>query len=324
VSRDLTWGVPIPLPGWESKRIYVWFEACMGYLSAAAEWAARQGSPEAWRDFWQDEACRGYYFIGKDNLTFHTIRWPATLLGAGDLVLPFDVPANQFVTLEGQQMSTSRNWAVWMPDYLDRYDPDPLRYYLSVNMPETSDTDFTWRDYVRRNNDELVATWGNLVNRVLSLTYRNFGGVVPDPGELGERDLALLANANQALDDVGEEIGACRFRAGIARAMAMAQETNRYLDETAPWKALRDDPAAAARSLYTALAVIDTVKVALAPYLPFSCQRLHAYLHGEGDIMAAGWSSDPPEAGQPLAEPKPLFLKLDPSVAEEEEQRLGK
>jgi methionyl-tRNA synthetase len=323
VSRDMSWGVPIPLPGWDSKRIYVWFEACMGYLSASVEWAERQGNPEAWRDFWEDESCRTYYFIGKDNITFHTIRWPATLMGHGDLVLPFDVPANQYVTLEGQQMSTSRNWAVWMPDYLDRYDPDPLRYYLSVNMPETSDMDFTWRDYVRRNNDELVATWGNLVNRVLSLTYRNFDGRIPEPGDLEGRDQRLLADANQALLEVGAEIEACRFRSGVSRAMAMAQETNRYLDETAPWKAMREDRAGAARSLYCALAVIDTLKVAFAPFLPFSCQRLHTYLHGEGDIAAAGWTSELPHPGQALAEPKALFLKLDPSVAEEEERRLG-
>jgi methionyl-tRNA synthetase len=323
VSRDMSWGVPIPLPGWESKRIYVWFEACMGYLSASVEWAERQGNPDAWREFWEDEACRTYYFIGKDNITFHTIRWPATLMGHGNLILPFDVPANQYVTLEGQQMSTSRNWAVWLPDYLDRYDPDPLRYYLSVNMPENSDMDFTWRDYVRRNNDELVATWGNLVNRVLSLTYRNFEGRIPDPGELEDRDLRLLADAERALGEVGAEIEACHFRAGVARAMAMAQETNRYLDETAPWKSIRDDRAAAARSLYSALAVIDTLKLAFAPYLPFSCQRLHAYLHGEGDLAAGGWKSQLPQPGQTLAEPRALFRKLDPSVAEEEEKRLG-
>jgi methionyl-tRNA synthetase len=314
VSRDLSWGVPIPIPGWESKRIYVWFEACMGYLSAAVEWAQRTGQPELWREFWEDEACRTYYFIGKDNVTFHTIRWPATLLGYGDLVLPFDVPANQYVTLEGRQMSTSRNWAVWMPDYLDRYDPDPLRYYLSVSMPEISDMDFTWRDYVRRNNDELVATWGNLVNRVLSLTYRNFGAAVPEPGELDTRDRGLLAGAARTLEEVGIEIDACRLRSGIAKAMALAQETNRYLDETAPWKALREDRSAAARSLYTAICAIDTLNVALAPYLPFTSQKLHHYLHGQEELLTAGWAA---------RAPKPLFQKLDPSVAEEEERRLS-
>jgi methionyl-tRNA synthetase len=323
ITREISWGVSVPLDGWESKRIYVWFEACMGYLSASIEWAEMQGTPDAWREFWEDPAARTYYFVGKDNITFHTIRWPATIMGSGDLNLPFDVPANQYATLEGQQMSTSRNWAVWMPDYLDRYDPDPLRYYLASSMPESSDMDFTWRDYVRRNNDELVATWGNLVNRVLSLIYRNFEGRVPDPGELTDRDRNLITSSERALGEVGTEIGGCRFRSGISRAMAMAQEANRYLDETSPWKAIREDPQSAARSLYTTLAAIDALKVAFAPFLPFTSERLHTFLHGEGSLMASGWRSELPHPGQILGEPKPLFVKLDPSVAEEEERRLG-
>ena len=157
-----------PVAGFEGKRIYVWFEAVIGYLSASKEWAASRGDPEAWRDFWQGEA-RTYYFIGKDNIPFHTLIWPAILLGYGGLNLPYDVPANEYLTLEGRQLSTSRGWAVWLPDYLERFDPDPLRYILSVNMPETGDTDFSWREFVRRNNDELVATYGNLVN--LSLIH---------------------------------------------------------------------------------------------------------------------------------------------------------
>ncbi|MGI8553966.1 MAG: methionine--tRNA ligase [Dehalococcoidia bacterium] len=322
ITRDLTWGVPVPVPGWEDKRLYVWFEAVIGYLSATIEWAERQGTPEAWRDFWQNPDCRGYYFIGKDNVTFHTIIWPAMIMGYGDLNLAFNVPANQFVTLKSQKLSTSRNWAVWMPEYLDRYDPDPLRYYLSVNMPETSDTDFTWQEYFRRNNDELVATWGNLVNRVLSLTYRNFDRAVPEPGELGERDRALLDESEQMLADVGDEIGACRFRAGITRAMAFARETNGYLDQTAPWKAIREDRPAAARSLYTAIAAIDALKTALSPFLPFTCARLHDYLHTQ-DGSRQGWYVDPPRPGQALAEPKPLFRKFDPEQAEVEEARLA-
>jgi len=166
ITRDIDWGVRVPIEGWENKRIYVWFEAVIGYLSAAIEWAELQGSPDAWRNFWQNPAAKSYYFIGKDNIWFHALIWPAYLMGHGDLNLPFDVPANQFVNLGGRKSSTSRNWAVWLPDYLTRYDPDPLRYYLSASMPETSDTDFTWAEFLRRNNDELVATWGNLVNRV--------------------------------------------------------------------------------------------------------------------------------------------------------------
>jgi methionyl-tRNA synthetase len=168
ITRDIDWGVPIPLEGYPSKRIYVWFEAVIGYLSAAKEWAQTRGEPEAWRDFWQDSEARAYYFIGKDNIPFHTLIWPAMLMGCGDLNLPYDVPANQYLTVRGAKASTSRNLAVWVPDYLSRYDPDPLRYHLSAIMPETSDSDFTWADFVRRNNDELVATWGNLVHRVLT------------------------------------------------------------------------------------------------------------------------------------------------------------
>ena len=324
ITRDLSWGVPIPLPGWEDKRIYVWFEAVIGYLSASMEWAHRLGDADSWRGFWVNPEARGYYFIGKDNIPFHTIIWPAMLMGYGDLNLPYDVPANQYVTLEGQQMSTSRNWAVWMPDYLSRYEPDSLRYYLSAGMPETSDMDFTWREYLRRNNDELVATWGNLVNRVLSLTYHHFERRVPEPGTLGARDQQLLDEAERALEHVGDEIGACHFRAGIGKAMALAADTNRYLDEMAPWKAIHDDRGSAARSLYTAVCAIDTLKVAFSPYLPFTCQRLHGFLHGEGDLLKAGWRSERLQPGQPLAEPQPLFRKLDAAIVADEEARLGK
>ncbi|MCK4274824.1 MAG: methionine--tRNA ligase, partial [Dehalococcoidales bacterium] len=160
ITRDIEWGVPVPVEGFEDKRIYVWFEAVIGYLSASKEWAKLQAKPEKWRDFWQGDG-KSYYFIGKDNIPFHTLIWPAMLLGYEGLALPHDVPANEFLTIEGRKISTSRNWAVWLPDYLERYDPDPLRYILSINMPETSDTDFSWREFVRRNNDELVATYGN-------------------------------------------------------------------------------------------------------------------------------------------------------------------
>ena len=206
ITRDIDWGVPVPLDGYEDKRIYVWFEAVIGYLSASIEWAANSGEPERWRDFWQKD-CRAYYFMGKDNIPFHTVIWPAMLLGYGDLNLPYDVPANEYLNLEDQKISTSRNWAIWLPDYLDRHEPDPLRYVLASNMPETSDSDFTWREYVRANNDELVATYGNLVHRVLTMSYRNFGGAVPGPGELDADANELLATARRRFDETGENLG---------------------------------------------------------------------------------------------------------------------
>ena len=327
ITRDIGWGVTIPLEGYDSKRIYVWFEAVIGYLSASQEWAERSGEPHAWKDFWLDPAARSYYFIGKDNIPFHTLIWPAMLIGysEGDdnYNLPYDVPANQYQTVRGSKASTSRRLAVWIPDYLSRHDPDPLRYYLSVNMPETSDADFSWADFVRHNNDELVATWGNLVNRVLTFTYRNFDRAVPTPGDLTAADTALLSRAEQAIAEAGENIGLSRFRAGLESAMAVAREANRYVEESAPWNLLKQDRERCATVLYTALAAISGLKTALYPYLPFTCQQLHAFLGNEGPVDAAGWRFLMPEAGQPLAEPKPLFKKLDSSIVEEEEARLG-
>ncbi|MHB8574469.1 MAG: methionine--tRNA ligase [Dehalococcoidia bacterium] len=323
ITRDIDWGIPIPVAGWESKRIYVWFEAVIGYLSAAKEWAQLQGTPDAWQDFWQNPETKGYLFIGKDNIWFHAIIWPAMLMGYGDLDLPYDIPANQYVNLGGRKSSTSQNWAVWLPDYLTRYDPDPLRYYLSAAMPETSDTDFTWGEFLRRNNDELVATWGNLVNRVLTQLPRNFEGRVPEPVALDERATALIDRARSALETVGNEIAACHFRAGIGAAMALAQEANRHLDETAPWKSIRDDRQSAANSLYTSIAVIAALRTAFYPYLPHTCEQLNRYLGETACVQDLGWKLVIPNAGRALPAPSPLFKKLDPSIVEAEEGRLG-
>ncbi|OGO50132.1 MAG: methionine--tRNA ligase, partial [Chloroflexi bacterium RBG_16_68_14] len=328
ITRDLEWGIPLPTeelgPG---KRIYVWFENVIGYLSAAKEWAQRRGEPEAWREFWQSADCRSYYFIGKDNIFFHTLSWPATIMAYGDgeggnLNLPYDVPANHYNTVAGLKASASRNWAVWISDLIGRYDPDAFRYYLCATMPETSDSDFTWHDFVARNNNELVATWGNLVHRALTLTYRNFDGRVPDPGELDARSRQLLQRVESTLAEAGEQLGACHFRAWLAAAMGLAQEANRFLDETAPWKALPDDRPAAARSLYTVISAINGLKVAFWPYLPFSCERLHSYLGYDAPMTQDGWTLMRPAVGQPLREPVPLFTKLEPAIAEEEEERL--
>ncbi|OGO45872.1 MAG: methionine--tRNA ligase [Chloroflexi bacterium RBG_16_64_32] len=328
ITRDLEWGIPIPLPGYEGKRIYVWFENVIGYLSAAKEWAQRCGEPERWRDFWQAPEGKSYYFIGKDNIFFHALSWPAELLAYSEATgetfnLPYDVPANQYQTVRGCKASTSLKRAVWIPDYLSRHDPDPLRYYLSVNMPETSDADFSWDDFVRRNNDELVATWGNLVNRVLTFTYHNFGAAVPSPGELTAADRALLSRTEEAIARTGENIGLCRFRAGLESAMTVAREANRYVEGNAPWNLIKGNRERCATVINTAIGAISGLKIALYPYLPFTCQRLHAFLGGEGAVAAAGWQFVRPQPGQSLPEPEPLFKKLDPSIVEEEEARLG-
>jgi len=322
ITRDIDWGVSVPVPGFENKRIYVWFEAVIGYLSASKEWAQLQGQPEAWRDFWEDPQCHAYYFLGKDNIPFHTIIWPAMLMGYDGLNLPYDVPATQYLMVRGSKASTSRGLAIWVNDFLSRYDADALRYHLAASMPETSDTDFTWPEFLRRNNDELVATWGNLVHRVLTFTHRHFEERVPDPGGLDEAATGLLKRAEAALAETGEHISACRFRAGLGSALALAQEGNRYLDDQAPWRTISQDRQAAARSLYVVIGVINTLKTALYPYLPFSSERLHGFLGYEGTIQDAGWRFEVPQAGQRLLQPEALFKKLDPSIVEEEEARL--
>ena len=248
------------------------------------------------------------------------------IMGFGGLNLPYDVPANEFLSLEGQQFSTSRNWAVWLPDYLERFSPDPLRYYLSANMPETGDSDFSWAEYVRRNNDELVATYGNLVHRVLTLTSRNFDGRVPSPDALDEQSSQMLEDAASSHRGVGRSLEGCRFRAAIQQAMSLAQDANRYLDSRAPWKSLKSDPREAATTLWVTLSIINCLKTLMYPFLPFSSEELHRMLGFTGSMAQGGWDwegtreSLPP--GQAFNDPKPLFVKLDDSVLEVEEERL--
>jgi methionyl-tRNA synthetase len=332
-TRDIEWGVPIPIEGYEDsgKRIYVWFDAVKGYLSASMEWARLKGNPDAWKEWWLQEVgepapSRSYYFLGKDNISFHTIIWPSMLIGYGGLMLPYDVPANEYLTGEtGEKASASRGGGgvPWLPDYLDRYDPDPVRYFMTINAPETRDTVFTWSEFYRRNNDELVATYGNLAHRVLTFTSRNFEGKVPQPGELTGRDQEMLSTARAAFERVGDLIEACHFKEALREVMAVATEANRYLDETAPWKALKVDRERAATSLYVTLSVVDMLKILTAPFLPFSAQKLHEMLGYEGDVHKEQWKAPELQPGQPLGTPIPLFTKLDEANLDEEYARLG-
>lgn len=361
ITRDLDWGIPVPVEGWEGKCLYVWFEAVIGYLSAAIEWAFLAGDKERWKDWWINPQAKTYYFIGKDNIFFHAAWWPAQLKGVGTqflkifcgeeapLNLPYDVPANQFMNLEGAKISGSRNWAVWGRDFLSRYDPDALRYYLVINMPEYRDTDWDWADFLARNNNELVATWGNLANRVLSFAYKHWEGQVPTPGELRSSDVEILKTVETGFQTVGEHLSAVRLRAGLVEALRLATEVNKYLDTTSPWFEIKTDKAAAAKSIYTALRAIDSLKVLFAPFLPFSSERLHHYLGytrplfgvqyveaiedelGEHTILrydasaATGrWEASQLSPGQRLQKPEPLFRKLDEGIVAEERARLGK
>ena len=320
ITRDIAWGVPVPLPGYESKRIYVWFDAVIGYLSASREWAQSQGRPEAWRDFWEDPATRSYYFIGKDNIPFHTIIWPGMLMGYGGLNLPYDVPANQYVNFAaGQKQSKSKGTGHWVLDLLDRYDPDVIRFYLTTIMPESNDSEFREDDLIRANNEVLIATWGNLANRVISMVQRNFSGVVPETGELSDLSSALLNDVTVAFDTVGSEYEACHFRGALNEALHIAQSANRYLDERAPWKAVKEDRAHAAETLTTALSAVNGIKTLLHPVLPHSTRALHEDLGQPGSILEGGFQFTPVAPGTRLGAPRPLYTKLDPlPVAEGE------
>jgi methionyl-tRNA synthetase len=321
ITRDLNWGVTVPQPGFEHKRIYVWFEAVIGYLSASKEWAELHGDDNAWKAFWQDDA-RSFYFIGKDNIFFHTIIWPSMLMGYGGLNLPYDVPANEFLTIEGKKLSTSRGRAIWLHDYLERYESDPLRYTLAANMPENGDSDFSWHEFLRRNNNELVATYGNLAHRVLTFAYRNFDKVVPAPGELDECSRGLLHDAEVALDSTDKLLCRCEFKESVKGAMSLAQEANRYLDEQAPWKTIKTEPVSSARSVYTVLSVLAALKTIFYPFLPFSSERLHSYLGFDGRVEKLGWKVQFLPPGQKLREPQPLFVKLDEDIVTKEGSRL--
>lgn len=366
ITRDLSWGVPVPVEGWEDKCMYVWFEAVIGYLSAVIEWGLLNDRPDVWRHWWTNPDSRTIYCIGKDNIPFHAIIWPAELIGVGEafdarmgsddpqpLVLPYDVPANEFMNLEGRKISGSKNWAVWGSDFLERYDPDPLRYYLTVNMPENRDSDWDWEEFYQRNNNELVATWGNLANRVLSFAYKHWEGVIPDPGELRPQDLSLLDTIRGGFQSVGELLEGVKLRAAIQEAMRLASEVNKYLDTAAPWFEIKSDRQEAARTIYTAMQAIDWIKLLFAPFLPFSSQMLHTffgYQHPifgqlstqevkdglsthtvmrydpEDALSGTGvdlWQPTELEAGRTFQQPAPIFKKLDEKIVAEERARLG-
>ncbi|GLY84968.1 methionine--tRNA ligase [Actinoallomurus iriomotensis] len=363
ISRDLDWGVPVPLPGWidrPDKRLYVWFDAVIGYLSASVEWAKRSGDPDAWRAWWQSPDAQSYYFMGKDNIVFHSEIWPAMLLGyngegdkggqpgsLGRLDLPSEVVSSEFLTMEGRKFSSSRQVVIYVRDFLERYDVDALRYYIAVAGPENQDTDFTWSEFVRRNNDELVAAWGNLVNRSVSFAAKNIGEI-PAAGELTEADSTILQRSRAAFDAVGAELARSRFKNAVGETMRTVAEANKYLSEQAPWKLRNEDPERMKTILHVALQLVDDAKSLLTPFLPKSSDKVYKMLGGEGDwsgmpelrdvdedggpgyqvltgtyeTAAARWESRPITPGVPLAPPKPLFTKLDPSVVDEELARL--
>jgi methionyl-tRNA synthetase len=358
ITRDLDWGVPVPLDGWRDapmKRFYVWFDAVIGYLSASVEWARRSGDDDAWKEFWLSPETQSYYFMGKDNIVFHSLIWPSLLLGqngAGDkggepgvfgtLNLPTEVVSSEFLKMSGSKFSTSRGTVIYVDKFLAEYGPDALRYFISVAGPETQDTDFTWEEFVRRINFELANEWGNLVNRAISMAHKNVGAV-PTPGTRTDADADLIALSRNAFDVVGGHLRRSRFKAALGEAMRVVGAANKYISEQEPWK-LKDDAARRDTVLHTALQVVQDANTMLTPFLPHAAQKVHELL-GAGGVWAAQpqqhevedldvpgqihpiltgdyanqqatWESTPIEVGRPLEKPTPLFAKLDPKLGE--------
>ncbi|WKD61633.1 Methionine--tRNA ligase [Corynebacterium ciconiae DSM 44920] len=372
MSRDIDWGVPVPIEGWEdnnAKKLYVWFDAVVGYLSSSIEWAYRSGKPEAWREFWNNPDTRSYYFMGKDNITFHSQIWPAELLGyrgqgsrggeagsLGELDLPTEVVSSEYLTMSGSKFSSSKGVVIYVKDFLQEFGPDPLRYFIAVAGPENNDTDFTWDEFVRRVNNELANGWGNLVNRTVSMAYKNFGEI-PTPGDLTAADQALLEQAERAFVEVGENLEHSKFKAAISQVMHIVGEANAYIAENEPWKLAKDDTQRERLGtvLWTALQVVSDCNTMLTPFIPHTAQKVHETLGREGEWAAtpqvrevaddmpvepvgvglpakdktypvimgdytqqqATWQRIECVPGTPLSKPKPLVHKLDPALAEE-------
>ncbi len=299
MTRDIDWGVPIPIDGWadnNAKKLYVWFDAVIGYLSSSIEWAWRSGEPEAWKKWWQDPAAASYYFMGKDNITFHSQIWPAELLGyagrgarggetgeLGELNLPTEVVSSEFLTMSGSKFSSSKGVVIYVKDFLAEFGPDPLRYFIAVAGPENTDTDFTWDEFVRRVNNELANGWGNLVNRTVSMAHKNFGEV-PAPGALEEADRRILELAEDTFATVAEALEQSKFKTGITAAMHVVGEANAYIAEQEPWQLAKDETRRErlATVLWTALQVVSDCNVLLTPYLPHIAQQVHETLGREG------------------------------------------
>ena len=318
VSRDLNWGIPVPVEGAEGKVLYVWFDAPIGYISATKDL-----TPD-WEKYWKSEDTKMVHFIGKDNIVFHCIVFPAMLMAHGGYILPENVPANEFLNLEGDKISTSRNWAVWLNEYLEDMPgkQDVLRYVLCANAPETKDNDFTWKDYQARNNNELVAVLGNFVNRALVLTHKYYGGVVPEAGELSDYDKEILAELPRIKTALEENLENYRFREALKEAMNIARLGNKYLADTEPWKVVKTDPERVKTILNVALQIVANTTVAIEPFMPFSAEKLLRMLAVEKIDWEMIGHSDLIPAGHTISAPELLFEKIEDEVIERQVQKL--
>lgn len=322
VTRDLTWGVPVPLPEANGKVLYVWFDAPIGYISATKEWAEQKGEPELWKTYWQDEDTSLIHFIGKDNIVFHCIMFPAMLKQYGKFVLPKNVPANEFLNLEGRKLSTSKGWAVWLDEYMDDFEPDLLRYVLGTTLPETKDSDFSWKDFQARVNSELADILGNFVFRTTSFTHRFFEGVVPTPANLNETDKSALAAIGEQKERIQTAYDSFRFREAIAETMNLARVGNRYFTETEPWKTRKEDPQLCANTLYVCTQICGALSLLFQPVMP---QKMNLLREQLGVPHQTGWDKIDDHlvpAEHLVAEQEILFNKIEDDEVEREIQKL--
>lgn len=324
VTRDLDWGIPVPVPGAAGKVLYVWFDAPIGYISSTKEWAAREGKD--WEPYWKDSETQLVHFIGKDNIVFHCIIFPAMLQAEGSYILPTQVPANEFLNLEGHKLSTSRNWAVWLHEYLEAFpnQQDVLRYVLTANAPETKDNDFTWKDFQARNNNELVAIYGNFINRVVVLTQKYYGGSVPTPGELHEGDLQVLEQVKHYPAVLAHSIEKYRFREAQNEMMNLARLGNKYLADEEPWKTFKTDPERTQTVLYVALQIATALAVVSEPFLPFTSQKLKTILALATPVTWDAISTHPIllSPGHVLGESQLLFSKIEDEAIQQQIDQL--
>jgi methionyl-tRNA synthetase len=318
ITRDMSWGIPVPLPDMEGKVIYVWFEAVIGYFSASKEWAKLGSNPDEWKEYWMDPETKSYYFLGKDNIPFHTIIWPAILMGLGGLNLPYDIPANEFLTFKGEAFSKSRGVGIDVPSLLERFEPDIIRYYISTNMPENRDSDFSLDDFEAKINNELVATLGNYYHRVLSFTHKNFG-VVPELKGIEEERKQVIDLIQKTSEDVDYHLDRCEFKRALKSVMDLAQYGNQFFDRMAPWSLIKTDKEKCGAVLALNLEIVKALAVLSHPFLPFSSDKIWAFLGMPESIMAHGyeWIDMPLQSGQKLIEPRPVFAKVAISAPED-------
>ncbi len=325
ITRDIDWGIKVPLPDTDGKVLYVWFDAPIGYISSTVEWSLKQGKPDLWKDYWQNPETRLIHFIGKDNIVFHAMVWPAVLMGQENYVLPSEIPANEFLTIEGDKLSTSRNWAIWVDEYLAEFPPDPLRYCLAANAPENKDSDFSWKEFQNRNNSELADILGNFVNRTLSFLQKYQDNKAPGIHSPDEADRQALGMIEEVTRKAGEAFAGFEVRRGVRELMELPRCGNKYFADKQPWATRKTDPMQCETTLAVCLKMITALAVLMEPVLPFAAADLKRQLAQDDLFAGILWEDIPKLAippGKPLGSPGILFRKIEDSTIQAQLDKL--